>query len=241
MVDDPWSVLGLARGADAAAIRAAWRRAAARHHPDRRGDDPEAAEALARARAAFEHLIAEAQRDEGLRGQPWWTDAPADGGGLRWGAGASGARPVEPSPRRCPVDWWVLRGGGEVAGVPSSIPPGTPPGPFRSGAADPLWILEPRVAAPARRDGDDVWWPVEVRLRDVVLGASPRVWTPVGALALPLAAGRTPRPRRIEGLGIPRRDGTAGALVLDPRIGAPEVDADAPGIRDALDVLDPDG
>lgn len=32
---DPWSVLGVARGANAAEVRAAWRRRAAALHPDR--------------------------------------------------------------------------------------------------------------------------------------------------------------------------------------------------------------
>lgn len=34
-IDDPWAELGLAPGADAAAIKAAWRRLVAQWHPDR--------------------------------------------------------------------------------------------------------------------------------------------------------------------------------------------------------------
>jgi curved DNA-binding protein len=37
-VDDPHRVLGIVSGADASAVRAAWRQAARRSHPDRGGD-----------------------------------------------------------------------------------------------------------------------------------------------------------------------------------------------------------
>jgi len=45
---DPHEVLGVARDADAAHIKAAWRKLARAHHPDLTGDDPAASRVATR-------------------------------------------------------------------------------------------------------------------------------------------------------------------------------------------------
>ena len=51
-VEDPYAVLGVARDADDEAVRAAYRRLIAQHHPDRLGDVDAAARAAAEAEAS---------------------------------------------------------------------------------------------------------------------------------------------------------------------------------------------
>jgi hypothetical protein len=55
---DPWSILGLPRGADCSALRAAYRRAAWQHHPDHGG----AASRMAAVNAAYAELTARSRR-----------------------------------------------------------------------------------------------------------------------------------------------------------------------------------
>jgi DnaJ-class molecular chaperone len=75
---DPWEVLGIPPGSDAATIRTAWRDAARTHHPDAGGD----AEAFKRAQWAFTCL------------------AESVGGSSRSGTAAA---PTAPTPPRAPV------------------------------------------------------------------------------------------------------------------------------------------
>lgn len=71
---DPHDVLDLRRGADPAAIKAAWRRLARANHPDLTGDDPEASRAATRRMAeindAYAALTREVERDRGA-GAGW--------------------------------------------------------------------------------------------------------------------------------------------------------------------------
>ena len=88
---DPHEVLGVARDADAAHIKAAWRRLARAHHPDLTGDDPAASRVATRKMAeinnAYAALIRDIQAAEAERGPA------ADMGG------APGRRGGPPSPR----------------------------------------------------------------------------------------------------------------------------------------------
>ncbi|MDA8203949.1 MAG: J domain-containing protein [Chloroflexi bacterium] len=79
-VPDPWQILGIGRGADAAAIRAAYHRLALRHHPDRGGSAPRMA-AINRAYAAVRN--AHATRPASTLGVRRPPAAPAQGSATR--------------------------------------------------------------------------------------------------------------------------------------------------------------
>ena len=53
---DPYEVLGVPRGANAAAIKSAYRKLAKKHHPDNNKNDPKAAERFAELNTANEIL-----------------------------------------------------------------------------------------------------------------------------------------------------------------------------------------
>jgi curved DNA-binding protein CbpA len=65
---DPHDVLGVARGASATAIKAAWRRLARQHHPDLTGDDPAASRVATRLMAEINDAYAALTRADGRNG-----------------------------------------------------------------------------------------------------------------------------------------------------------------------------
>lgn len=58
LLADPWGVLGVQPDADEESCRAAWRRAIARYHPDRAGEDPAEAARAAEINAAWDAIRA---------------------------------------------------------------------------------------------------------------------------------------------------------------------------------------
>jgi len=66
---DPYEVLGVQRGASAAAIKSAYRKLAKKHHPDANKDDPKAAERFAELNMANEILGDEEKRKQFDRGE----------------------------------------------------------------------------------------------------------------------------------------------------------------------------
>lgn len=66
---DPYEVLGVQRGASAAAIKSAFRKLAKKHHPDANKDDPKAAERFSEVNAANEILGDEEKRKQFDRGE----------------------------------------------------------------------------------------------------------------------------------------------------------------------------
>jgi DnaJ-class molecular chaperone len=91
---DPYEVLGVQRGANAAAIKSAFRKLAKKHHPDANKDDPKAAERFSEVNAANEILGDEDKRKQFDRGEidaegkPRFQGFPGGGrGGARGGAG----------------------------------------------------------------------------------------------------------------------------------------------------------
>ena len=66
---DPYEVLGVPRGASAAAIKSAFRKAAKKHHPDSNKGDPKAAERFAEINTANEILGDEDKRKQFDRGE----------------------------------------------------------------------------------------------------------------------------------------------------------------------------
>ncbi|WP_347263616.1 J domain-containing protein [Nitrobacter sp.] len=92
---DPYEVLGVQRGASAAAIKSAFRKLAKKHHPDANKNDPKAAERFAELNSANEILGDEVRRrqfDRGeidAEGKPRFQGFPGGGGprGQRPGGG----------------------------------------------------------------------------------------------------------------------------------------------------------
>ncbi|WP_438275956.1 DnaJ C-terminal domain-containing protein [Nitrobacter sp.] len=88
---DPYEVLGVQRGATAAAIKSAFRKLAKKHHPDANKNDPKAAERFAEVNTANEILGDDVKRKQfdrgeiGADGKPRFQGFP--------GGGPRGARP----------------------------------------------------------------------------------------------------------------------------------------------------
>lgn len=96
---DPYSVLGVARNADAAAIKAAYRKLAKELHPDRNKDNPSAAERFKAVSAAYDILGDDSKRGQFDRGEidgDGNPRAPQFGGfGGFGGSGANGGTHFE--------------------------------------------------------------------------------------------------------------------------------------------------
>src|SRR6478609_1258449 len=92
---DPYEVLGVPRGANAAAIKSAYRKLAKKHHPDSNKGDPKSAERFAEINTANEILGDEDKRKQFDRGEidadgkPRFQGFPG-GGGPRGRPGAGG-------------------------------------------------------------------------------------------------------------------------------------------------------
>src|SRR6476620_7679893 len=92
---DPYEVLGVPRGASAAAIKSAYRKLAKKHHPDSNKNDPKAAARFSEINSANEILGDEEKRKQFDRGE---IDAEGKarfqgfpgGGGARGRAGPGG-------------------------------------------------------------------------------------------------------------------------------------------------------
>src|SRR5437773_9303785 len=91
---DPYEVLGVPRGASAAAIKSAYRKLAKKHHPDNNKSDPRAAERFSEINSANEIIGDEDKRKQFDRGEidaegkPRFQGFP--GGGARGRAGGPG-------------------------------------------------------------------------------------------------------------------------------------------------------
>src|ERR1039457_5940473 len=89
---DPYEVLGVQRGASAAAIKSAYRKLAKKHHPDANKNDPKSAARFSELSSANEILGDEEKRKQFDRGEidaegkPRFQGFPG-GGGARPGAG----------------------------------------------------------------------------------------------------------------------------------------------------------
>src|SRR5271156_7163099 len=92
---DPYEVLGVPRGASAAAIKSAYRKLAKKHHPDANKNDPKAAARFAEINAANEIIGDEDKRKQFDRGEidadgkPRFQGFPGSGD-PRGGAGSPG-------------------------------------------------------------------------------------------------------------------------------------------------------
>lgn len=94
---DPYEVLGVQRGASAAAIKSAYRKLAKKHHPDSNKDDPKAADRFSELNAANEIIGDEDKRKQFDRGEIDAEGKPKfqnfEGAGFPGGGGARRAGP----------------------------------------------------------------------------------------------------------------------------------------------------
>jgi DnaJ-class molecular chaperone len=94
---DPYSILGVARGASEAEIKSAYRKLAKQHHPDKNTGDPKAADKFAQITHAYDLLADKDKRAQFDRGEIDGDGNPAMpfgfGGGGRGGAGGFGGHP----------------------------------------------------------------------------------------------------------------------------------------------------
>ncbi|MFM1981359.1 MAG: hypothetical protein RJB22_78 [Pseudomonadota bacterium] len=93
---DPYSILGVAKGASEADIKKAYRKLAKELHPDTNRDNPKAAERFAQVTAAYDLLSDKTKRaqfdrgeidDQGQPRNPFAGGNPFGGGGFRQGPG----------------------------------------------------------------------------------------------------------------------------------------------------------
>src|ERR1700710_1796354 len=93
---DPYEVLGVPRGASAAAIKSAYRKLAKKHHPDANKNDPKSAARFSEINSANEIVGDEDKRkafDRGeidAEGKPRFQGFPGGGGAGRGRPGAGG-------------------------------------------------------------------------------------------------------------------------------------------------------
>src|SRR6266516_3321755 len=93
---DPYEVLGVPRGASAAAIKSAYRKLAKKHHPDANKNDPKSAARFSELNSANEIVGDEDKRKQFDRGEidaegkPRFQGFPGGGGGGRGRAAGGG-------------------------------------------------------------------------------------------------------------------------------------------------------
>src|SRR3989442_6866389 len=123
---DPYEVLGVPRGASAAAIKSAYRKLAKKHHPDNNKNDPKAAARFSEINSANEIIGDEDKRKQFDRGEidaegkPRFQGFP---GGGRTSPGGGG------------FETHTFRTRGGAGGVCGRRFHGIPNKPFRRGAA----------------------------------------------------------------------------------------------------------
>ena len=242
---DPYEVLGVPRGASAAAIKSAYRKLAKKHHPDANKNDPKAAARFAELNSANEIIGDEAKRKQFDRGEidaegkPRFQGFPGGGttfefdtGGIALDLDLSVAMTVslEESVKgvekrvRLPTgkELNVKIPAGVVAGQQIRLKgqgetsPGHPPG-------DLLITVNIAPHRFFKIDGSDLRLDLPITLYEAVLGAKVRVPTLGSAVELSIpkntSSGRT---FRLKGKGLPKPPGTAGDLFVTTRIMLPD-------------------
>ena len=217
---DPYEVLGVAKGADAAAIKSAFRKQAKKLHPDANRQDPKAASKFAELNAAYEILGDEDKRKAFDRGEIDAEGKPRfqgfAGAGAHPAAAATGLKTL-PGAR----DGFQRRGGGGARGfgggggfedilkdVFGSM------GGRRGGRAAGM-EFEPEDFGPAPR-GADISADLTITLPEAVKGDTKRLRLSNGKeLDVKIPAGLTDgQTIRLKGQGMPGPDGTSGDLLI---------------------------
>lgn len=126
MAKDPYSILGVARGADEAAIKSAYRKLAKQLHPDANKDNPKAAERFSEVTRAYDLLSDKSKRAQFDRGEIDGDGNPAmpfGGGGFGGGGGGNPFGGGGADFSDLFADLFGGRGGGGPFGGQRSAPP----------------------------------------------------------------------------------------------------------------------
>jgi DnaJ-class molecular chaperone len=95
---DPYSVLGVAKGADSAAIKSAYRKLAKKYHPDQNPDDPKAKERFAEVSSAYDIVGDDEKRRAFDRGEIDADGNPTMAGFNPFGGGGRSRAQGGPNP-----------------------------------------------------------------------------------------------------------------------------------------------
>lgn len=219
MIRDPYAVLGLAPGADFAAVKIAYRRLAKSCHPDAAPDDPQAAVRFYEISRAYDALnkrlvraAVQQSRQEAVTEERGRARVKA----ARRGADRAARLDVTLEEIALGAERRVELAPGVV--VIAKIPPGAEPGstlrfaglgmPGRNGgpAGDGLVTVRVRPHPRFRLDGADVHLKVEISPRRLAAGGYVRAPTPVGDVQVRIPKGLAPGATlRIRGRGLPAR------------------------------------
>ena len=211
---DPYTVLGLTKGAGAADVKKAFRRLAKQYHPDQ-STDAKAKDKFAEVSAAYEILGDEKKRTAFDRGEIDAEGKPKFHGFEGFGAGSSGAGAAGRGGFSDFAGGRGGRGGGfDAADIFADLFGGASAGSRpRAGGFG-------QQATPVK--GDDAQATVTVSLADSVHGASVRVSLPTGRdLDVSVPAGlEDGRQIRLKGQGYAgERGGAAGDAIVTVHIG----------------------
>jgi DnaJ-class molecular chaperone len=214
---DPYEVLGVAKGADAAAIKSAFRKQAKKLHPDANKQDPKAASKFAELNAAYEILGDEDKRKAFDRGEIDAEGKPRFQGFAGAGAQPGGREGFESF--TWGSDGFQRRGGRGGAGARGGFEDilkdmfGNMSG--RRGARGAAGMeFEPEESGSGR--GADISADITITLPEAANGGSKRLRLSNGKeLDVKIPAGLTDgQTIRLKGQGVPGPDGSTGDLLI---------------------------
>ena len=219
---DPYEVLGVAKGADAAAIKGAFRKQAKKLHPDANRQDPKAASRFAELNAAYEILGDEDKRKAFDRGE-----IDAEGKPRFQGFAGAGAQPggfgrdgfenstwsTDGFQRRGSRGARGFGGGGGFEDILKDVFGSM--GGRRGGRGSAGMEFEPEDFGPSPR-GADISADLSIALREAVKGGTKRLRLSNGKeLDVRIPSGLTDgQTIRLKGQGMPGPDGTNGDLLI---------------------------
>jgi DnaJ-class molecular chaperone len=234
---DPYEVLGVARGADQAEIKKAYRRLAKKLHPDANKGDPKAAARFAELNTAYEILGEEDKRKAFDRGEIDAEGKPRFQGFHGFGRGA-GAQPgfdtstifetfnFGPGGFRRTTRRGGAPGGGNFEDVLSSLF-----GSFGGAPRGHAPFEDFEAAAPR---GADATANISVTLAEAAKGAKKRVLLPTGKnVEVSVPAGITDGQQiRLRGQGFTSAHGVSGDAIINVRVEKhPELTPDGSDLR----------
>ncbi|MFK7793687.1 MAG: DnaJ C-terminal domain-containing protein [Devosiaceae bacterium] len=193
---DPYAILGVAKSADSAAIKSAYRKLAKKHHPDQNPDDPKAKERFAQVSAAYDIVGDDEKRRAFDRGEIDADGNPSMAGFNPFGGGAGRGR-AQGGPNPGFEDLFSTftqgrgpgyrnagqaPGGGGAEDILKNMFGGAGPG-FGSGMGGAGMGgagmgADPRMRQQAPRKGDDIKALARVSLDDVLAGDKVQVTIP---------------------------------------------------------------
>src|SRR5256885_6597507 len=220
---DPYEVLGVPRGASAAAIKSAYRKLAKKHHPDSNTNDPKAAARFSEINSANEIIGDEDKRKQFDRGEIDAEGKPRfqgfAGGDPRGRAGGTGPGGFETYSFRTGGGGPGGMGGGNFEDILNSMFGGAARG-ARPGASSPFEFETGGVGLDL-----DLSVAMSVSLEEAVKGAEKRVRLPTGKeLNVKIPAGVTNGQQiRLKGQGETAQGHRPGDLLITGSIAAQPV------------------